>query len=41
VTGRRLRLASPTTALILGALSLLALIAVFALEILRDLVSWS
>ena len=41
VTGRRMRLASPSTAVVLGGLSLLALVAVFALEILTDQISSS
>jgi hypothetical protein len=41
VTGRRLRLASPGVAVALAGLSLVALVAVFALEILGDQISWS
>jgi hypothetical protein len=41
VTGRRLRLASPGVAVALAELSLVALVAVFALEILSDQISWS
>jgi MFS family permease len=41
VTGRRLRLASPGVAVALAGLSLVALVAVFALEILSDQISWS